>query len=141
MKDENMLNFLRAEIAQARLCKDTEWVTVVSTALAELQYQFGEFVSHDQLIKYAKAQISALEKSKVKARERKIDAEIKMPALQQKLYDMILPPQLTYDDLLEVLVDSIGDTLGTHMKFLKEHYNGQYDGKIAKQAILDFMSI
>ncbi|UXY92403.1 hypothetical protein [Proteus phage RP7] len=141
MKDENMLDFLRAEIAQARLRKDTEWVTVVSTAVAELQYQFGEVVSHDQLIKYAKAQISALEKAKLKAKERKIDTEIKMPELQQKLYDMILPPQLTYDDLLEVLVDSTGDTLGTHMKFLKEHYNGQYDGKIAKQAILDFMSI
>lgn len=136
-----MLDFLRAEIAQARLRKDTEWVTVVSTAVAELQYQFGEVVSHDQLIKYAKAQISALEKAKLKAKERKIDTEIKMPELQQKLYDMILPPQLTYDDLLEVLVDSTGDTLGTHMKFLKEHYNGQYDGKIAKQAILDFMSI
>lgn len=137
----NMLDFLRAEIAQARLKKDTEWVTVVSTAVSELQYQFGDFVTKDQLIKYAKAQISALEKAKLKAKERKIDAEIKMPALQQKLYDMILPPQLTYDDLLEVLVDSTGDTLGTHMKFLKEHYNGQYDGKIAKQAILDFMSI
>lgn len=48
------------------------------------------------------------------------------------LLEQYLPKQLTEQDLENVAKDE-NLTLPTYMKFLKEHYVGRYDGKLASE--------
>jgi len=61
----------------------------------------------------------------------------KLDALKHELeiYESYLPKQMTKDEISNVIKNckSEGKNIGQIMKFLKENYNGQYDGRIASQ--------
>ncbi|BAU40058.1 hypothetical protein [Ralstonia phage RSP15] len=44
-----------------------------------------------------------------------------------------IPKQLSFDEIATILKHTGYMNLGHFMKYLKEHYAGQYDGKVAKQ--------
>ena len=65
---------------------------------------------------------------------------------ERDILDSYLPTQLTKEKLIVMLDSAVVDgTLvedksfkGTAMKWLKEHYSGQYDGRVAAEAIDEF---
>ena len=50
-----------------------------------------------------------------------------------------LPKMLTEDELKEVIKASGLNNIGQIMKYLKENYNGLYDGKIASKLIKEII--
>lgn len=130
--EESMLDFLRAEMLQARLRKDTAWVKVVSTAISDLEYKFGkDFVSRDQMVTWAKSQIKAIEDTKAKAvRSGQV---YEADPLYVKLLTSMLPVQMTEDDLYDFFTKECAgaENLGELMATLKARRLGQYDGKLA----------
>lgn len=129
---ENMLDFLRAEMLQARLRKDTDWVKAISTAIGELERAVSNtFVSKEDLVTWAKAQLSATAKSKIKAEEH--GQEFEADPVYEKLLKNMLPEQMDEDDLYEFFTTRCADatSLGQLMSALKAAKAGQYDGKLA----------
>lgn len=65
---------------------------------------------------------------------------------EREILDSYLPTQLTKEKLIVMLDSAVVDgTLvedksfkGAAMKWLKEHYSGQYDGRVAVEAIDEF---
>lgn len=66
---------------------------------------------------------------------------------EREILDSYLPTQLTKEKIIVMLDSAVVDgTLvedksfkGASMKWLKEHYSGQYDGRVAAEAIDEFM--
>ena len=66
---------------------------------------------------------------------------------EREILDSYLPTQLTKEKIIVMLDSAVVDgTLvddksfkGAAMKWLKEHYSGQYDGRVAAEAIDEFM--
>ncbi len=51
--------------------------------------------------------------------------------------ESLLPTQLTELQLRDLIEDSDATNVGTFMKFLKENYTGQYNGKMASKVARD----
>jgi uncharacterized protein YqeY len=49
--------------------------------------------------------------------------------------ETLLPTQLTEDDIVSLIMEQGITSLGTAMKFLKENYAEEYDGRVAAAAI------
>lgn len=129
---ENMLDFLRAEMLQARLRQDTAWVKVVSTAIGDLERKYNkDFVSRDQMVAWAKSQLKAIDESRSKAE--KFGQTFVADELYVKLLNSMLPVQMTEDDLYNFFTKECSgvENLGEMMKELKTRRAGMYDGKLA----------
>lgn len=129
---ENMLDFLRSEMLQARLRKDTDWVKAVSTAIGELERTVSNtYVSKEDLVAWAKAQLSAISKSDAKAKEH--GQVFEHDEVYEKLLKNMLPEQMSEDDLYDFFTTRCADatSLGQLMATLKASKAGQYDGKLA----------
>lgn len=130
--EESMLDFLRAEMLQARLRQDTAWVKVVSTAIGDLERKYNkDFVSRDQMVAWAKSQLKAIEDSRSKAA---LHGQIFIAdELYVKLLTSMLPAQMNEDDLYNFFMKecSGAENLGEMMKELKTRRAGMYDGKLA----------
>lgn len=138
---ENMLDFLRAEMLQARLRQDTEWVRVVSTAIGDLEREFSkDFVSKDQLISWAKSQLKAIEKSYALANAA---GQVYTPDVPYvEFLRQCIPDQMSEDDLYDFYSTYCADatSLGQLMTTLKSMRQGQYDGKLAASVARAYMT-
>lgn len=130
--EESMLDFLRAELLQARLRSDTAWVKAVSTAIGELERTVSkDFVSRDQMVAWAKSQIKAVEKSRSEAALHGV--EFTSDPVFMTLLESMIPSQMTEDELYDFFTkECVGaEHLGELMSTLKARRAGLYDGKLA----------
>ena len=60
-----------------------------------------------------------------------------------KIYESYLPKQLSEDELKDIISrfgeEAYTSNVGTVMKYLKENYNGLYDGKLASTIAKEFL--
>ena len=60
--------------------------------------------------------------------------------MEMGVMNEFLPKMLTEDELKEVIKASGLDNIGQIMKYLKENYNGLYDGKMASKLIKEIIA-
>ena len=75
-------------------------------------------------------------------------AQGKMPAekaeafkTEKSLLESYLPKQMNSDELKAAIQKSGAKNMGEAMKYLKEHHDGQYDGKLASGLVKETLGI
>ncbi|MCS7205153.1 MAG: GatB/YqeY domain-containing protein [Leptospiraceae bacterium] len=95
----------------------------------------GRREPNDQdLIQAIKKFLKSIEENIQLGKENQISKENYEQALKEKEILMeYLPKQLSENELREIIKNSGAKNIGEAMKYLKEHYPDQYDGKTASQ--------
>lgn len=129
---------LKEALLSARKEKHTLAVAVLSSLVADFEYQArqGKEVDGTSLVRKYIANAQA---NSVLEADRGNDAAAFKYASEVAFLENLLPKQLTDKELRKVLVESNVTSIGAGMKFLKENYAGQYDGKVASKLLWEIL--
>jgi uncharacterized protein YqeY len=135
---------LYSEFSKAKADKDSEKALFLSLIIGEVQnkaatIEDGNKTFHDpDIIKILKS----LEKSTnetLAVENLPYDARIKAEN-ELKLLLKFLPKQLTESEIETIMIDSGLKTLPELMKFMKDSYQGRYDGKMASMVCKNILT-
>ncbi len=133
-----LIKQIRADLLAARKSGDLAGRSILTTLLSEC-----EAVGKKSLTETTDAQVVAMVKKFIKNAEETLKLCSGSTAVEHELaiYEKYLPQQLTEDEIYNIAVEvaKIGKfhncNMGTIMSFLKDNYNGQYDGKLASSVV------
>ncbi len=121
----------------ARKAKNESTTSVLTTLVGELESQakrVGSEVTDEMVIQTCKKFIL----NNSDTLKLTIASEVNEKLVAENIaLNNYLPKQLTREEL-ETIVNQLNEsnmTLGQVMKYLKEHYSGQYDGKLASEVV------
>ena len=129
---------LREQLLNARKSQNSKNVVILSTLVGDLQ-------ANAKLIEGQKVISDEDATSLIKKYIKGLDENLKVKpdnkdALYEKQYlENFLPKQLTEDELSVIVQNSGLDNFGSIMKYLKENYSNQYDGKLASQVARNYV--
>jgi len=124
-----MFNTIKKQLLQARKDKNVLTRQSLVTLLSEC-----ETIGKKHHREPTDAECTAVLNSFIKKCKQTIEALHSSDneyGVELKLYESFLPQQLTDDELRNIISNGSFANMGLAMKFLKEHYNGQYNGKTA----------
>jgi uncharacterized protein YqeY len=132
---------LKQALTQAMKAQDKLRMETIRALLSEMQYEEMQ----KEVQELSPADTSVVLQREVKKRQEaigfeeqanRLDAKAKLQA-EIAIIEEFLPKQLSAAELEKVLGDykssTPGAVMGTAMKFLKDNYAGQYDGKSASE--------
>lgn len=132
-----ILETLRTDLTNARKGgRKWKWeVGILSFVIGEIT---GKLKNKDAIGKpedeivlaYLKKQVASLRESHEFKVSRGIDSDDEAQAIFLTAY---LPVELSAEEIEAIINENTFTNVGEFMKFMKEHYNGQYDGKLASQ--------
>lgn len=123
-----LIDKLTNDLKAARLARNSHAVLYMSLIIGDLKSKAplidGEkVVTDDAVITYAKKYLGNLEEV------RRLDTAVTDVDGEYLYVESLLPKQLTEDELAALVTGNL--SIGEYMKFLKDNYAGQYDGKLA----------
>lgn len=132
-----MLATLKADYLEARKQRDTVMTKLLSTFINDAEMigknDGGREVTESEIVALLKKYIKNLTETLEVSGDETTRIEI-------GLLQTYLPTQLSEDEISRILLDQIEENgfdspkqMGQLMKFLKENYDGQFDGKRASQ--------
>lgn len=140
---EDFLEMLRRMLLKARFDQDAVQVKLISSFMSDCQRTFDkDFVTQEQGIKLASAQLKAVHKSVAEAERAGV---VYMPDMDYVTFlESFIPVQLTEEQLKVQIMYCIAEenkpTLGSIMKQLNSRFNGQFDGKLASQLARELLN-
>ncbi len=140
-----LLEKLKKDSLQARKEKDEIKSSLLSTVLSQVKTMAiddGHREPTDQdVVQVVKKFLKSVEENIELAKKGKLSDEAMKKILKEKeILLEYLPKQLSESDLREIIKNSGTKNVGEAMKFLKEKYPDQYDGKIASQIAKEIFS-
>lgn len=138
-----MIKQIEKALLEARKTK-SDSVRVLSTLLAQVKLEAkkkNRELSKEEVLTVISKNIKGVKETKELAKDR--PDIIENCNRELNILNQFLPKQLTEDELKDILTDYIAKEnivkdkkmIGTLMKYLKDNYSGQYDGKIASNII------
>lgn len=129
---------IRKESLQARKEKNEIKANLLTSVYSQAKtaaIDSGRREPDDQdILQAIKKFLKSIEENLQLGKEGKISQELYEQALQEKeILQEYLPKQLSEEELREIIKNSGAKNVGEAMKYLKEKYPEQYDGKIASQ--------
>ncbi len=127
---------IQKDALAARKNRESEKATLLTTIIAQVKTMAiddGHRAATDaDLQKVIRQFLKGIQENLNLAAQGKLSAENKAKSEAEKaILESYLPKQLTADELKELIKKSGAANLGEAMKYLKENYDGQYDGKTA----------
>lgn len=127
---------IQKDALAARKNRESEKATLLTTIIAQVKTMAiddGHRAATDaDLQKVIRQFLKGIQENLNLAAQGKLSAENKAKIEAEKaILESYLPKQLTADELKELIKKSGAANLGEAMKYLKENYDGQYDGKTA----------
>jgi uncharacterized protein YqeY len=96
-----------------------------------------------EITKESKTPEDALVISKIKSMIKSAEATNSLSEFELNILEGYLPKQLTNEQLTEIVSDYISENenanMGQIMGFLKDSYNGQYDGRLASTVVKELL--
>jgi uncharacterized protein YqeY len=137
-----LINTIKADQLQARKLRESLKATLLTTLISEAEV-IGK---NDGNREVTDAEVVAVVKKFVKGIDETLsflvkasitDERYKTVAAERYILDKYLPVQLTIEELKVLIIGAdLADTSkGSIMKYLKENFAGQYDGKVAAKVI------
>lgn len=125
-----MLNELKKDLLKYRKAKNTENVKILSTVIGEVQTletrDRSKELKDSDIIRVIDKTIQGLEERNSILPSEELSYEI------QFLMGYV-PKKLTEEELLKIKEDNSFESAREMMPFLKKHYEGLYDGKLASK--------
>jgi uncharacterized protein YqeY len=136
--DNMLLEKLKKESLQARKDKDQVKASLLSTVLSQVKtiaIDDGHREPNDQdVIQVVKKFLKGIEENLELGKAGKLSQDaIEQAELEKKILLEFLPKQLSKEEIKEIIQKSGAKNVGEAMKYLKEHYPDQFDGKTASQ--------
>ncbi len=139
-----MLAQIKADYLQARKDRDTVMVKLLSTFINDAEMigknDGGREVTESEVVALLKKYIKNLEETLAVVQDENT-------VLEKGMLETYLPTQLSADDITAIVLDQIEvegydspKQMGAIMKFLKQNYDGQFDGKVASQIAREQLS-
>jgi uncharacterized protein YqeY len=133
-----LLDKLKRDSLQARKDKDQIKASLLSTVLSQvktLAIDDGHREPNDQdVIQVVKKFLKSIEENIELGKQGKLPKDaFEQVQKEKEILLEYLPKQLSDDELKEIIKNSGAKNVGEAMKYLKEHYPDQYDGKKASQ--------
>ncbi|GIX40671.1 MAG: hypothetical protein KatS3mg129_0404 [Leptospiraceae bacterium] len=133
-----LLEKLKKESLQARKDKDQIKASLLSTVLSQVKtiaIDDGHREPNDQdVIQVVKKFLKSIEENIELGKQGKLSQEAYEQAQKEKeILLEFLPKQLSEEEIREIIKNSGAKNIGEAMKYLKEHYPDQYDGKTASK--------
>lgn len=139
-----LMQQLKADQLQARKNRSTLEATLLTTLIGEaanIGKNDGNRETTDQeVVQVVKKFIKGMDETLTVLYQRKDYDVAESVELEKKILSNYLPKQLTGEQIMSYLTqaevhDSLAKNKGAMMKYLKDHFTGQYDGKLAAQII------
>lgn len=124
---------------EARKKRDTEKAGVLTTLLSQVKTEAINSGDRDKIedsdvIKVIRQFLKSVNENLALAKEGKISDEMAAKyKMEKEVLETFLPKQLTKEELQKILTEAAPQNLGEAMKYLKSHYDGRYDGKMASE--------
>lgn len=129
---------LQNDMKQALRDKDKLKLSTVRGLLSAFQYeemQKGEDLKEEQAIAILKNEIKKRKETLEYLEKDNRADEIKVTHEEIKIIELYLPSQMSEEEIRNTLTkfktENPEGNMGLAMKYLKDNFNGQYDGKIA----------
>lgn len=124
---------------QSRLAKEKDTATTLTTLLGEAE----TLAKRDGLDKPSDSVVEGVCRKTIKNNKEtlshvKSDEEAEPLLKEIVLLKQFLPSQLSSEQLAEILNKVDVANIGEGMRYLKENYDGQYDGKVAFDTVKSF---
>ena len=126
---ENMslINQIREDLNNSRLTKDKQSIMLLSTLLGEAEMigkNKSRLTTDDECVQIVKKFIKGIDDTLQYSPANSEELE-----QEKKVLCKYLPKQLSKEEIGDIINKCSFDNLGSLMKYMKEHFNGQYDGK------------
>ena len=126
---ENMslINQIREDLNNSRLTKDKQSIMLLSTLLGEAEMigkNKNRLTTDDECVQIVKKFIKGLDDTLQYSPANSEELE-----QEKKILCKYLPKQLSKEEICDIINKCSFDNLGSLMKYMKEHFSGQYDGK------------
>lgn len=126
-----LIDTIKADQRSARMARNAVSANLLTTLLGEV----GTVAKNAGREQPTDEEVTALLKKFVKNTQEMIKlADSDTSRAELAILESYLPKQLTTDEIKKILITAAVANKGAAMKFLKENYNGQYDGKAAAEA-------
>lgn len=135
-----LMQQLKADQLQARKDRNTVKATLLTTLIGEaanIGKNDGNRETTDQeVVQIVKKFIKGMDETLMVLYERKAHDTAEGVEMEKKILNEYLPRQMTGQQIMDALKASgLQLNKGICMKYLKENFAGQYDGKLASQII------
>ncbi|MCB1201418.1 MAG: GatB/YqeY domain-containing protein [Leptospiraceae bacterium] len=132
-----LIEQLQKDSLTARKNRETDKAAVLTTLLSTVKTAAIDSGNRDviqdaDVIKVVRQFLKSVNENLELAAQGKLSGDMAEKYKQEKdILEAYLPSQLSEDKIKSIITESGATNLGEAMKFLKEKYDGQYDGKMA----------
>lgn len=141
-----LLNRLKKEQLLARKAKDTVRASLLTTVIGEASPSGNQTVTDDDVQAKIGKFYKNLKDNRVIYLQRNQD--ITEVDQEMAILEEFLPRQLSEDDIRNVVTEYVSNNdlpqgnkaMGMVMGYLSKKYKGQYDGKVAKDVVLNVLN-
>lgn len=129
---------LQKDALEARKARDTEKANLLTTIISQVKNiaidDGHRAVNDSDVVKVVRQFLKSVEENLSYAAQGKLPTETVEKLKKEKdILESYLPKQLSAEEIREIIKNSSAKSIGEAMKYLKENYDGQYDGKLASQ--------
>lgn len=137
-----MINQVQSALNEARKNKLNDKVVILSSLLAKLK--FAQKENNTDYLSVISKYLKTINETKEIAVQNNRKDIIEQCINEINIISQFMPKQLSESELRKIIINYINENnidttdkkcIGIIIKFLKEKYNGQYDGKSANQII------
>jgi len=137
------LKNIKKQFQAARVARDSITIGLLSTIIGDIESKAVvvdgvKTVTEDQVV----AVLKSFQKKNAEFMATLKPGDLIFVKINQEkgIIDSFLPQQLTEKEIKVILGESGLEDMGQMMKFLKENYSGQYDGKIASKVVKELLA-
>jgi len=125
---------MKSDLIEFRRARDSNRTKILQTLIGELNTQEKNKVVIDDayVIKLVKIFIKNNQETLKNA---KFEEMIERLEFENEFMETYLPHMLTEDEVKSIIQDKSLNDLAFGMKYFKQHYNGQYDGKMVSELL------
>lgn len=135
----NLYDRIKELQKQSRLAKEKDTAKTLTTLLGEaetLAKRDGSDRPSDDIVESVCRK--TIKNNKETLSHVRLDDEAEFLLAEIILLKQFLPSQLSSDELAGILSNANVSNVGEGMKYLKDNYSGQYDGKVAFNTVKSF---
>lgn len=127
----SLLTDLKQGRVSAMKEKDAIKRSILTTLLGELEGKAkreGIEISDEMIVAFCKKFIQTNKETMDVSNGNK--TIIERLSVENTILDTFLPQQLTKEQIVDIITNGSFDNIGVAMRYFKENYTGQYDGKL-----------
>ena len=133
----SLLAELKRDHREARVARSVEITKILVTILGDLETvskRHGDPITDSVIIKKLKKTIS----TNLEIIDLNVENADSL-VFENEFLAQYLPPQLTSEQLTEILSEVLFNNIGEAMKYLATNNAGEYDGSVARKVILEIL--